>query len=234
MLELAGLRAAYGPIEALRGVDLEVRAGELVCLLGANGAGKSSTLRTISGLVRPTAGRIVFDGRPIAGLPPAAILAAGIAHCPEGRRVFPYMSVEENLAMGAYVRRDQRGVAEDLERVCTHFPILGERRRQAAGTLSGGEQQMLAIGRALMARPRLILFDEPSLGLAPTVVETTFAIIADIRRQGTTVLMVEQNAYLALAMADRAYVMETGRIVLGGSARDLLADDHVRRAYLGA
>jgi len=234
VLELAGLRAAYGPIEALRGVDLEVRAGELVCLLGANGAGKSSTLRTISGLVRPTAGRIVFDGRPIAGLPPAAILAAGIAHCPEGRRVFPYMSVEENLAMGAYVRRDQRGVAEDLERVCTHFPILGERRRQAAGTLSGGEQQMLAIGRALMARPRLILFDEPSLGLAPTVVETTFAIIADIRRQGTTVLMVEQNAYLALAMADRAYVMETGRIVLGGSARDLLADDHVRRAYLGA
>jgi branched-chain amino acid transport system ATP-binding protein len=234
VLELAGLRAAYGPIEALRGVDLEVRAGELVCLLGANGAGKSSTLRTISGLVRPTAGRIVFDGRPIAGLPPAAILAAGIAHCPEGRRVFPYMSVEENLAMGAYVRRDQRGVAEDLERVCTHFPILGERRRQAAGTLSGGEQQMLAIGRALMARPRLILFDEPSLGLAPTVVETTFAIIADIRRQGTTVLMVEQNAYLALAMADRAYVMETGRIVLGGAARDLLADDHVRRAYLGA
>ena len=234
MLELAGLRASYGPIEALRGVDLEVRAGELVCLLGANGAGKSSTLRTISGLVRPTAGRIVFDGRPIAGLPPAAILAAGIAHCPEGRRVFPYMSVEENLAMGAYVRRDQRGVAEDLERVCTHFPILGERRRQAAGTLSGGEQQMLAIGRALMARPRLILFDEPSLGLAPTVVETTFAIIADIRRQGTTVLMVEQNAYLALAMADRAYVMETGRIVLGGAARDLLADDHVRRAYLGA
>jgi branched-chain amino acid transport system ATP-binding protein len=234
VLELSGLRAAYGPIEALRGVDLEVRAGELVCLLGANGAGKSSTLRTISGLVRPTAGRIIFDGRSIAGLPPAAILAAGIAHCPEGRRVFPYMSVEENLAMGAYVRRDRGGVAGDLERVCTHFPILGERRRQAAGTLSGGEQQMLAIGRALMARPRLILFDEPSLGLAPTVVDTTFAIIADIRRQGTTVLMVEQNAYLALAMADRAYVMETGRIVLGGAARDLLADDHVRRAYLGA
>ncbi len=234
MLELHGLRAAYGPIEALRGVDLEVRAGELVCLLGANGAGKSSTLRTISGLVRPTSGRIIFDGRSIAGLSPAAILAAGIAHCPEGRRVFPYMSVEENLAMGAYVRRDRGGIAGDLERVCTHFPILGERRRQAAGTLSGGEQQMLAIGRALMARPRLILFDEPSLGLAPTVVETTFAIIADIRRQGTTVLMVEQNAYLALAMADRAYVMETGRIVLGGIARDLLADDHVRRAYLGA
>ena len=233
MLELAGLRAAYGPIEALRGVDLEVRAGELVCLLGANGAGKSSTLRAISGLVRPTAGRIVFDGRPIAGLPPAAILEAGIAHCPEGRRVFPYLTVEDNLIMGAYVRRDRAGIAADLARVCAHFPILGERRRQAAGTLSGGEQQMLAIGRALMARPRLILFDEPSLGLAPTVVETTFAIIADIRRQGTTVLMVEQNAYLALSMADRGYVMETGRIVLTGAARDLLADDHVRRAYLG-
>jgi len=233
VLELSGLHAAYGPIEALRGVDLEVRAGELVCLLGANGAGKSSTLRAISGLVRPTAGRIVFDGRPITGLPPATILEAGIAHCPEGRRVFPYLTVEENLTMGAYVRRDRAGIAADLARVCAHFPILGERRRQAAGTLSGGEQQMLAIGRALMARPRLILFDEPSLGLAPTVVETTFAIIADIRRQGTTVLMVEQNAYLALSMADRGYVMETGRIVLTGAARDLLADDHVRRAYLG-
>jgi branched-chain amino acid transport system ATP-binding protein len=234
VLELHGLRAAYGPIEALRGVDLEVRAGELVCLLGANGSGKSSTLRAISGLVRPTAGRILFEGRSIAHLEPAAILEAGIAHCPEGRRVFPHLTVEENLAMGAYVRRDRAGVAADLERVCTHFPILVERRRQAAGTLSGGEQQMLAIGRALMAKPKLILFDEPSLGLAPTVVETTFAVIAEIRRQGTTVLMVEQNAYLALQMADRAYVMETGRIVLAGTARDLMADDHVRRAYLGA
>jgi branched-chain amino acid transport system ATP-binding protein len=233
VLSLEGLRAAYGPIEALRGVDLEVREGELVCLLGANGAGKSTTLRTISGLLRPTAGRVVFAGRPISGLEPAEILAAGIAHCPEGRRVFPYLTVEENLAMGAYVRRDRDEIARDLERVCQHFPILGERRRQAAGTLSGGEQQMLAIGRSLMARPRLILFDEPSLGLAPTVVETTFGIIADIRRRGTTVLMVEQNAYAALQLADRGYVMETGRIVLAGAARDLLADDHVRRAYLG-
>jgi branched-chain amino acid transport system ATP-binding protein len=233
VLELHGLRAAYGPVEALRGVDLEVRAGELVCLLGANGAGKSSTLRAISGLVRPTGGRIVFDGRTITGLEPAAILTAGIAHCPEGRRVFPYLTVQENLVMGAFVRRDRDGIAADLERVCAHFPILGERRRQAAGTLSGGEQQMLAIGRALMARPRLILFDEPSLGLAPTVVETTFGIIADIRRQGTTVLMVEQNAYLALQMADRGYVMETGRIVLSGAARELMTNDHVRRAYLG-
>jgi branched-chain amino acid transport system ATP-binding protein len=233
VLKLDGVRAAYGPVEALRGVDLEVKAGELVCLLGANGAGKSSTLRAISGLVRPTAGRILFEDRTITGAEPAAVLAAGIAHCPEGRRVFPHLTVAENLAMGAYVRRDRDGIAADLERVCAHFPILGERRGQAAGTLSGGEQQMLAIGRALMARPRLILFDEPSLGLAPTVVETTFAIIADIRRQGTTVLMVEQNAHLALKMADRGYVMETGRIVLSGAARDLLADDHVRRAYLG-
>jgi len=233
VLEIAGLRAAYGPIEALRGVDLEVRAGELVCLLGANGAGKSTTLRTISGLLRPAAGRIAFEGRSIAGLSPATILEAGIAHCPEGRRVFPYLSVEENLLMGAYVRRDRAGIAADLERECEHFPVLAERRRQAAGTLSGGEQQMLAIGRALMARPKLILFDEPSLGLAPTIVETTFSIIADIRRQGTTVLMVEQNAYLALRMADRAYVLETGRVVLAGAAADLMADDHVRRAYLG-
>jgi branched-chain amino acid transport system ATP-binding protein len=234
VLRLEGLRAAYGPIEALRGVDLEVQRGELVCLLGANGAGKSTTLRAISGLLRPAGGRILFEGEPIGGREPAAILAGGIAHCPEGRRVFPYLTVEENLRMGAYVRRDRERVAADLERVCTHFPVLGERRRQAAGTLSGGEQQMLAIGRALMARPKLILFDEPSLGLAPTVVETTFGIIADIRRQGTTVLMVEQNAFLALQMADRGYVLETGRVALAGAARELLADDHVRRAYLGA
>ena len=233
MLRLEGLRAGYGPIEALRGLDLEVREGELVCLLGANGAGKSSTLRAISGLLRARSGRIVFGGREIHALEPSAILRAGIAHCPEGRRVFPHLTVEENLTMGAYVRRDRAGIAQDVERVCTHFPILAERRRQAAGTLSGGEQQMLAIGRSLMARPRLILFDEPSLGLAPTVVETTFAIIADIRKTGTTVLMVEQNAYLALRMADRGYVMETGRIVLHGAARDLLHDDHVRAAYLG-
>ena len=208
-------------------------AGELVCLIGANGAGKSSTLRAISGLLPPSRGRIVFDGREIQTEVPAAILRVGIAHCPEGRRVFPHLTVEENLAMGAYVRTDRGAVAADMAEVGRHFPILVERRRQMAGTLSGGEQQMLAIARALMARPRLILFDEPSLGLAPTVVEMTFAIIADIRRRGTTVLMVEQNAHAALRMADRAYVMETGRIVLEGRARDLLENDHVRRAYLG-
>ncbi len=233
LLRLEDLHAAYGSVAALRGLDLTVGQGELVCLIGANGAGKTSTLRAISGLLRAGRGRIVFDGRPIHGAEPAAILEAGVAHCPEGRRVFPYLTVQENLEMGAYVRRDRRAVANDLQRVCEHFPILAERRRQTAGTLSGGEQQMLAIARALMARPRLILFDEPSLGLAPTLVETTFEIIADIRRRGTTVLMVEQNAYGALRMADRGYVMETGRIVLEGPARALLDDDHVRRAYLG-
>ena len=233
MLALEGLVARYGAVTALAGVSLSVADAEFVCLIGANGAGKSTTLKAISGLVPATAGRIRFDGQDIAGLPAQEILRRGIAHCPEGRRVFPYMTVEENLAMGAYVRRDHDGVAADLERVFAHFPILSERRRQAAGTLSGGEQQMLAIGRALMARPRLIMFDEPSLGLAPTVVETVFRIIADIQRQGTTVLMVEQNAYLALRLATRAYVMETGRIVLEGPAGELAENEHVRRAYLG-
>ena len=233
MLALDDVHASYGPVAAIRGLSLEVRAGELVCLIGANGAGKSSTLRAISGLLGVTRGRIVFDGAEIHRAAPDAILKAGIAHCPEGRRVFPHLTVEENLAMGAYVRRDRAGIAEDVDRLCAHFPILAERRRQAAGTLSGGEQQMLAIARALMSRPRLLLLDEPSLGLAPTVVETTFEIIADIRRRGTTVLMVEQNAYLALGMADRAYVMETGRIALVGGGRELLHNDHVRRVYLG-
>jgi len=232
VLRLEGVRAGYGRIDVLRDVSLEVRLGELVCLIGANGAGKTSTLKTISGLIRPRAGRIIFDGVELHRLSPSEILRRGIAHCPEGRRVFPLLTVEENLRMGAYVRRDGT-VGADLDSVMTHFPILKERRRQLAGTLSGGEQQMLAIGRALMARPRLILFDEPSLGLAPTMVETTFAIIAGIRRDGTTVLMVEQNAYAALRMADRAYVMETGAVVLEGEARRLLDDESVKRAYLG-
>ena len=182
-MRLENVHAGYGPITALRGLDITVAAGELVCLIGANGAGKSSTLRAISGLLAPTQGRIVFDGREIHTQAPATVLRAGIAHCPEGRRVFPYLTVEENLAMGAYVRTDRAAIAADLDEVGRHFPILVERRRQMAGTLSGGEQQMLAIARALMARPRLILFDEPSLGLAPTVVEMTFAVIADIRRR---------------------------------------------------
>ena len=233
MLALEGVTARYGRITALSDVSLAVAAAEFVCLIGANGAGKTTTLKAISGLVPAVGGRIRFEGHDIQGLPPQEILRRGIAHCPEGRRVFPYMTVDENLAMGAYVRTDVAAVTSDLDRVFTHFPILAERRRQAAGTLSGGEQQMLAIGRALMARPRLILFDEPALCLAPTIVETTFRIIADIHRQGTTVLMVEQNAYMALALASRAYVMETGRIVLEGPAQALAANEHVKKAYLG-
>ena len=233
MLKLERVAARYGRVAALEDVTLAVSPGELVCLIGANGAGKTTTLKTISGLLRPAAGRIMFEGAPIHELSPREILRRGIAHCPEGRRVFPYMTVRENLEMGAYVRADAQAVATDLERVFSHFPILAERRRQAAGTLSGGEQQMLAIGRALMARPRLILFDEPSLGLAPTVVEAVFEIIDGIRRDGTTVLMVEQNAYMALQLATRAYVMETGRITLEGPARELVNDRHVKQAYLG-
>ena len=233
MLRLEAVRCAYGKVEALKGVSLEVRAGELVTLIGANGAGKSTTLKAISGLVHPKAGRILFEDTEITHRTPEDILRLGVAHCPEGRRVFPQMTVTENLEMGAYVRRAGRDVAADMEAIFGHFPILEERERQLAGTLSGGEQQMLAIGRALMSRPRLLLFDEPSLGLAPFMVETTFRIIQEIRGRGTTVLMVEQNANLALRMADRAYVMETGQIPLQGDARDLLADPHVRRAYLG-
>jgi len=233
VLTLDGVAAGYGRTTALHGVSLTVAAAELVCLIGANGAGKSTTLKTISGLVRVGSGRILYEGEAIHGLPPQEILRRGIAHCPEGRRVFPHMTVRENLEMGAYVRRDAVQVAADLERVLTHFPILAERRRQPAGTLSGGEQQMLAIGRALMARPRLILFDEPSLGLAPTVVESVFAIIAGIQREGTTVLMVEQNAWMALQISTRAYVMETGRITLEGPARELARNDRVKQAYLG-
>ena len=233
MLRLESVSAGYGRVGVLAGVSMEVREGDFVCLVGANGAGKTTTLKTISGLLRPSAGRIVFEGQDIGGRKPQDILRLGIAHCPEGRRVFPHLTVRENLAMGAYVRRDAAAVAADLERVLAHFPVLAERRRQAAGTLSGGEQQMLAIGRALMARPRLIMFDEPSLGLAPTVIETTFRIIGEIQRDGTTVFMVEQNAYMALRMATRAYVMETGRITLEGPARELLDDEHVKKAYLG-
>ena len=233
MLALEGVAARYGRVTALDGVSLTVGAGEFVCLIGANGAGKTTTLKTISGLLHPAAGRIVLDGEEIHRLPPQQIIRRGVAHCPEGRRVFPYMTVRENLEMGAYARDDGASVMTDLERVFAHFPILAERRRQSAGTLSGGEQQMLAIGRALMARPRLILFDEPSLGLAPTVTEAVFQIIAGIQREGTTVLMVEQNAYMALQLAGRAYVMETGRITLEGPARALLDHDLVKRAYLG-
>ena len=233
MLEIEGLDCRYGKVSAVRDLTLEVREGELVTLIGANGAGKTTTLKAISGILPPAAGRIVFDGEDITRASARAILAKGIAHCPEGRHVFPYMSVQENLDMGCYLRRDPGGIAQDLRKVFERFPVLEERRRQMAGTLSGGEQQMLAIGRALMSRPRLMLFDEPSLGLAPNLVETTFEIIAEIRAQGVTVLMVEQNAYAALELCDRSYLLESGEVTLTGSGEDLLDNPHVKEAYLG-
>ncbi|APT32024.1 MULTISPECIES: ABC transporter ATP-binding protein [Methylobacterium] len=233
MLEIRDLVCGYGHVTALKGLTIDVREGQLVALVGANGAGKSTTLRAISGLVAPRSGAIRFAGRDIAGAEPRRILAAGIAHCPEGRRVFPQMTVAENLAMGAYLRRDRAAVAADLTRIYGEFPRLAERRDQAAGTLSGGEQQMLAIGRALMGRPKLVLFDEPSLGLAPNIVERMFSVIGAIRDAGTTVLLVEQNAFAALELCDYAYLLETGRIVLAGRGQDLIADPHVRDAYLG-
>ncbi len=233
MLEIEGLDCRYGKVSAVRDLTLEVREGELVTLIGANGAGKTSTLKAISGILPPAAGRIAFDGEDITRASARAILAKGIAHCPEGRHVFPYMSVQENLDMGCYLRRDPDGIAQDLKKIFDRFPVLEERRRQMAGTLSGGEQQMLAIGRALMSRPRLMLFDEPSLGLAPNLVETTFEIIAEIRAQGVTVLMVEQNAYAALELCDRSYLLESGEVTLTGSGAELLNDPHVKEAYLG-
>jgi len=233
MLALEDVRVAYGNVEVLRGVSLRVAAGELVCLIGANGAGKTTTAKTVSGLLRPRGGRVTFLDARIDGRPAHEILRAGIAHCPEGRRIFPDMTVRENLEMGAFVRGRAAGITDDLDRVLERFPVLRQRARQLGGTLSGGEQQMLAIARALMSNPKLLVLDEPSLGLSPTMVEATFQLIAEIRRQGVTVLMVEQNAYLALRMADRGYVMETGRMVLEGAARALLENEHVRRAYLG-
>jgi branched-chain amino acid transport system ATP-binding protein len=233
LLTLEGVAVAYGAVEVLHGISLRVDEGEMVCLLGANGAGKSTTVRTISGLLRLSAGSITFLGERLDGRPAHAVLTRGIAQCPEGRRIFPEMTVRENLEMGAYIRGGEGARAQDLERAFHHFPRLKEREGQLGGTLSGGEQQMLAIARALMSGPRLLLLDEPSLGLAPTMVATVFQVIREIRRQGVTVLMVEQNAALALRMADRAYVMENGRIALHGPARDLLDNAEIRRAYLG-
>ncbi|WP_119459993.1 ABC transporter ATP-binding protein [Rhodospirillaceae bacterium SYSU D60014] len=233
MLEIDGLDCCYGKVNALRAVSLTVNQGELVTLIGANGAGKTTTLKAISGLLPPVGGSIHFEGEDITQASAKRILALGIAHCPEGRRVFPYMTVQENLEMGCYLRTDRSALTEDMERIFTRFPVLAERRSQMAGTLSGGEQQMLAIGRALMSRPKLVLFDEPSLGLAPNLVERTFDIIMEIRAQGTTVLMVEQNAYAALEMCDRSYLLESGQVALQGTGQDLLDDPHVREAYLG-
>jgi branched-chain amino acid transport system ATP-binding protein len=233
VLRLDGVEAGYGDVVAVRSVTLEVRSGEIVALIGSNGAGKTTTLRAISGLLPVRQGRVELDGRPITGLGPAAIVAAGIAHVPEGRQLFPTMTVQENLELGARTAEGRARRAETLGRAFELFPRLGERRRQLAGTLSGGEQQMVAIARALMARPRLLMLDEPSLGLAPVVVGSIFANLTAINRDGVTILLVEQNVLRALRLSHRAYVLENGTVALAGPSATLLADERIKRAYLG-
>lgn len=233
MLTINDINVFYGAIHAIKGVSLEVNEGEIVTLIGANGAGKSTILRTISGLLKPKTGSIQFVGQEIAGMPAHEIVKTGISQVPEGRRIFAEMSVLENLELGAFTRKDKDGIKADMELVFDRFPRLKERIGQLAGTLSGGEQQMLAMGRALMSRPRLLLLDEPSMGLAPLLIKEIFTIIQDINKTGTTVLLVEQNANMALSIAHRAYVLETGRITLSGDAKELAASDEVRKAYLG-
>ena len=232
-LELEGVEVSYGDLPALRGISLVVEEGETLSVVGANGAGKTSMLRAISGLLRPRAGRILLDGTRLDSMPSHAIVARGVVQVPEGRKIFPGLTVKENLELGSYVAAARAQRRQSLERVLGFFPRLAERQRQAAGTMSGGEQQMLAIGRALMARPRLLMLDEPSLGLAPIIVQEIFRIIAEINRLGTTVLLVEQNTRQALGLSRRGYVLENGRIALEGTGADLLDNEHVRRAYLG-
>jgi branched-chain amino acid transport system ATP-binding protein len=233
MLKVEDINVYYGAIHALKGISVEVKEGEIVTLIGANGAGKSTTLRTISGLLKPKTGQILFEGQNIAGMAAQNIVKNGISQVPEGRRIFANMSVLENLELGAYIRSDSKGIKEDLEHIFKRFPRLSERRSQVAGTLSGGEQQMLAMGRAMMSRPRILLLDEPSMGLAPLLVKEIFSIIKDINATGTTILLVEQNAHMALSIAHKAYVLETGRILLSGTAQELSASEEVRKAYLG-
>ena len=234
MLEIKDLNVFYGAIHALKGISLTVGDGELVSLIGANGAGKTTTLHTISGLLTASSGSITLDGKNLQKVPANTIISLGLSHVPEGRHVFARMSVEENLRMGAYIIKDQRKIQENLEKVYAHFPRLKERSRQLAGTLSGGEQQMLATGRALMTDPKIVLMDEPSMGLSPILVKEIFAIIEELHKSGITILLVEQNAKMALAVSDRAYVLETGVISMEGPAAQLAADDRVRKAYLGA
>ncbi len=233
VLVLKNVHTYYGNIHALKGIDLAVPKGGIACLIGANGAGKSTTLMTVSGVLRPRQGEVFFEGRPIHGTTPEKVAALGIAQSPEGRQIFPRMSVLENLEMGAFLRRDREGIQKDLEWVYSLFPILQDRRNQLGGTLSGGEQQMLAIGRALMSRPSLLLLDEPSLGLAPKIVETIFETILEINKRGTSIFLVEQNAQMALSIAEIGYVMETGTIVLTDRADALLENEQVKKAYLG-
>ncbi|MBR2533935.1 MAG: ABC transporter ATP-binding protein [Erysipelotrichaceae bacterium] len=233
MLKVEGLKVNYGMIEAVKGIDFEVHDGEIVALIGANGAGKTTTMHTISGLLKASAGSISLDGKEVSKLPAHKIVELGIVQCPEGRRIFAQQTIEENLSLGAYVRKDRKEIKADMEKVFELFPILKERRKQPAGTLSGGEQQMLAMARALMAKPKIMLLDEPSMGLSPLLVKEIFYIIKDINRQGVTVLLVEQNAKMALGIANRAYVLESGKISLSGTGEELLNSDSVKKAYLG-
>jgi len=232
LLEVEDLRVAYGAIEAVKGITFSVEAGQIVTLIGGNGAGKTTTLRTLSGLLRPTAGDIRFDGRSLKGVPGHAVVQRGLAHAPEGRRIFGRMTIQENLELGAFARSDG-DIRKDMERVYDLFPVLGERRHKPAGVLSGGEQQMLAIGRAMMSRPRMLMLDEPSMGLSPIMMQRIFDVIGELREAGTTILLVEQNAQAALKLADHGYVIETGVIVLDGPGEDLLHNEGVRKAYLG-
>ena len=233
MLKIRDLSVHYGKIKAVRQIDMDIAQGEIVSLIGANGAGKSTTLRALSGLVKAAGGSVEFEGKDITGWSAKAIVEAGISHCPEGRQIFPRMTVMENLELGAYTRKDTKNLSVEYDKIFEYFPVLAQRRSQMGGTLSGGEQQMLAIGLALMSKPKLLLLDEPSLGLAPLLVEKIFEIIQNINREGMTVLLIEQNAWQALNIANRGYVMETGSVAVTGAAAELLHNDHVRRAYLG-
>jgi len=233
MLEIKNLDVYYGVIHALKDISIQVNQGEIVTLIGANGAGKTTTLRTISGLIKPKNGTILFNGENIKDINVQEIVKKGLSHVPEGRHVFPDMTVLENLELGAYLRRDKKNIKEDMAKVYSRFPILEKRLKQNAGTLSGGEQQMLAIGRALMSKPKLLLMDEPSMGLAPLLVKEIFSIIEDINKQGTTILLVEQNAHMALSIAHRAYVLETGSIVIKGTGKELAQSEEIKKAYLG-
>ncbi|MEU6622264.1 ABC transporter ATP-binding protein [Streptomyces litmocidini] len=233
LLEVEDLRVAYGKIEAVKGISFSVEAGQVVALIGTNGAGKTTTLRTLSGLLKPTSGKIVFDGQVLNGIPAHKVVSLGLAHSPEGRHIFPRLTIEENLRLGAFLRKDKDGIEKDIQKSYDLFPILGERRKQAAGTLSGGEQQMLAMGRALMSRPKLLMLDEPSMGLSPIMMQKIMETIATLKSEGMTILLIEQNAQAALSLADHGYVLEVGTMKLSGTGRDLLVNDDVRKTYLG-
>ena len=233
LLEVEDLRVAYGKIEAVKGISFSVEAGQVVSLIGTNGAGKTTTLRTLSGLIKPTSGKITFDGQVLNGIPAHKTVSLGMAHSPEGRHIFPKLTIAENLQLGAFLRKDKDGIEKDIQRAYDLFPILGERRKQAAGTLSGGEQQMLAMGRALMSQPKLLMLDEPSMGLSPIMMQKIMETIATLKAEGMTILLIEQNAQAALSLADYGYVLEVGHIKLSGTGPDLLVNDDVRKTYLG-